>query len=323
MTSAIDTWLFNSPKQVLGAMATALRSLLRAEDVKTRSARARLEGRLVLSDAEARIWVEREMLSRSSPRVAGTAIKTVLEFIEADGEYVVASICRWLTSLISSPHTDAAQRVAAFLGRSPLVEDAALDPVASELVPSAIDRMRRGINKGEDSQLQRELLELLVRSDRVVPMPAEQVRMAYQVIRSRIADRSADQAQSPVDDGAAAVRDMGHLAGTLLSRGLTAAECRDLIGDFLLEIRDNNFGNRIVKVLLSMLIGLAHHDPDAVAWMEELFAEEDLAKVVKLAIARAIMQIDGDQIGGRASRLKDRVDCPPEVATYIVTRLRQ
>lgn len=323
MASAIDTWLFNSPKPVLSAMATVLRPLLRAEDVRTRGVRARLEGRLVLSDVEARGWVEREMLSRSSPRVAGTAIKTIFEFIEADAEQVSTPICRWLAGLISSPHTDATQRVAAFLGRSPFVGDAVLSPVASGLASSAIDRMQRGIQKREDSQLQRELLELLVRSDRLVPIPAEQVRAVYRVIQNRVAGQSADQTRRFLDDGAAAIRDMGHFAGTLLSRGLSAGEGRELIGNFLLEIDDKNFGNRIVKVILSMLIGLSHHDPDAAAWMEEIFGDERLAMVVKLAIARAIMQIDGDHIGGRASRLKDRVDCPPEVVTYIVPRLRQ
>jgi hypothetical protein len=177
--------------------------------------------------------------------------------------------------------------------------------------------------RSEDSPLVREMLELLVRVDGLAPMSAEQVRAIYQITRNRLADVSQRGDQEIVKDEGAAVRDMGHLSGTLISRRLTLTEGRMLLGEFLSAIDDARFGNKIVKVILSMLIGLAHRDSDAISWMEEVFGNEHLANVVQLAIARAMLQVDGNHIGGHAWRLKDRPDCPPEVATYIVTRLQQ
>ena len=320
--SALDTWLFSTPGPVLNEMTMRLRGLLQGKDVKTRGSRARLEGRRVQWDGEARAWIEQEMLHGSSPRVAGTAMKTVIDSLELDATPVNDSVCLWLIKLIASGHTDATQRLVAFLGKSKLVDEPAISSVGHELVPVAIKRMRSATEGGEDSQLSRELLQLLVRIDGLVPVSAEDVRAIYQIIRSRLADGPREGDTRIVKDEGAAVRDMGHLAGTLIGRRLNLFEGRKMLGEFLSEIHDANFGNRVIKVILSMLVGLSHRDSEAVPWMEELFGQEGLAGIVRLAIAKAILRIDGNQVGGRASRLKDRADCPPLVATYIITRLR-
>ena len=255
--------------------------------------------------------------------MAGTAIKTVIDNFESVDERVPDSICRWLVTLIGSTHTDAAQRLAAFLGKSDLIDEVTLSSIAPELAPAVTERMEIATQNREDSQLVRELLEVLVRLDGLVPMRADEVRTVYQMTRSRLTGASGVPNGQMIKDEGAAVRDMGHLTGTLISRRLSPAEGRALLGEFLSAIDDNRFGNNIVKVIFAILIGLAHRDAEAISWMEDLFGREDVANAVKLAIARAILQIDGHHIGGRASRLKDLPDCPPEVATYIITRLRQ
>jgi hypothetical protein len=116
---------------------------------------------------------------------------------------------------------------------------------------------------------------------------------------------------------------MGHLSGTLIAERLSAAEGRELLGEFLSAIAEGQFGTNIIKAITSTLNGLAHRDPEALAWMEELFSYSALSQTVRLAIAATFLHIDGDHLGGRASRLKDRADCPVEVATYVITRLRQ
>lgn len=320
--SALDAWLFSAPVAVLNELTPRLRSLLRGSDVKARGIRARLEGRLVLWDKEARNWIEKEVLHGSSPRVAGTAIKTVVDTLDRVDERLPESVCFWLVKLIGSTHTDASQRLAAFLGRSQLIDETTLSSIASNLAPIVIERMVTATQNDEDSQLTGELLELLVRLDGLVPMEAEAVRTVYQITRDRLANVSEVANRSVIKDEASAVRDMGRLMGTLINRRLSRAEGRSLLGEFLSAIDDARFGNKVVKVISSMLVGLAARDAATISWMEKLFAQESIANVIKLAIARAMLQIDGNNVGGRASQLKDRSDCPPEVATYIVTRLR-
>ena len=81
--SALDAWLFSTPSSVLSELAARMRGLLRARDVKARGTRARLEGKLVMSDEQARDWIEQEVLQGPSPRVAGTAVKTVIDTLDA------------------------------------------------------------------------------------------------------------------------------------------------------------------------------------------------------------------------------------------------
>lgn len=319
--SAVDAWLFSTPGSVLGELAIRLRSLLRARDVKTRGIRARLEGKLFMWDVQARDWIEREVLHGPSPRVAGTAVKTVIDMLETSGQRVTDSICYWLIKLLDGPHTDATQRLATFLGRSQLIDEVTLSSAAAHVTPRVIDRMLIATRNGEDSQVARELLELLVRLDNLSPLQADEVRTVCQITRNRL-NLPHEPDPHVMKDESAAVRDMGHLMGTLISRRLSAAEGRALLGEFLSAIDGIRFGNKFVKILSSILIGLAHRDAEAISWMENLFAQEDLSNLVRLAIAAALLQIDGHHVGGLASQLKDRPDCPPEVATYIVTRLR-
>ena len=321
--SALDAWLFHAPVSVLTELTPQFRGILRGHDARTRGTRARLEGRLVLWDEEARSWIAKEVLHGSSPRIAGTAIKTVIDTFERVGERVPGSICRWLVTLIYGSHTDAAQRLAALLGRSDLIDETTLSSTAAEVAPAVIERMQSAIHDHEDSQLLRELLEVLVRLDGLVPLQADEVRAVYQMTRGRLTDASKVSNDQIIKDEGAAVRDMGHLTGTLISRRLSPSEGRELLGEFLSSIDDDRFGNKIVKVIYGVLIGVGNRDPEAVAWMEDLFGGDGVANAVQLAIARAILQIDGHHVGGRASRLKDRPDCPPEVATYIITRLLQ
>ena len=71
----------------------------------------------------------------------------------------------------------------------------------------------------------------------------------------------------------------------------------------------------------SMLVGIEGRDPEALDWMEDIFGRPDTTLGVKLAIAEAFLFRDHWRPGGRASRLKDRKDCPPEVVTFIINRL--
>jgi hypothetical protein len=318
--SALDAWLFQTPRHILNELTGQFRLLLQAGDAETRRTRARLEGRLADEDESARTWIENEVLNGQSPRIAGTAVKTLADAVRISLETISPEIVDWLGKLLPTEHADAARRIAEILANEQDVDDASLLPTASSLMTVTLDRMRVACRLGQDSQLSRALLELLVRLDIVAPMTSEMVREVYSVVRSRLVN-VVDDSRLRASDAAAAVRDLGHLCGTLMSKRLSSEEVRDRIADALLTTDVDSLGKRVSKTVSSMLIGLGYRDPQTVAWMEDLFAKPN-ASVVKRAIAEAVLRLDGDHVGGRASALKDHPDCPQPVAAYILGRLR-
>src|SRR6266704_3474266 len=93
----------------------------------------------------------------------------------------------WLGTLLPTVHTDAARRIAKIFADKEEASDSNLLSVAPLLMPVTLRRMRLAFEVGEDSQLSRELLEVLVRLDMVAPAPPEVVREVYDLIRSRLA----------------------------------------------------------------------------------------------------------------------------------------
>lgn len=322
LNSALEAWLFQTPRHVLNELTEQFRLILQANDAETRKTRARLEGRLADEDENARSWIEEVVLRGQSSRIARTAMKTIAEGLRVDQQTVSSSMAAWLGTLLTTVHTEAARRICEILSDERYIDRQELLPIATVLIPIVIQRLRLAAQKGEDSQLSRELIEVLVELDLVSPMAPESVREVFGIVRSRI--EGPDPATNPrkVDDIAAAVRDLGHLIGTLMSKRLLASEVRERLAESLRTIDLERLGGRVTKAVSSMLIGMGFRDPDAIDWMEKLFRRTDYGPLTKLAIAEALLLVDGDHVGGRASGLKDLLDCPPIVAAYIVGRLR-
>jgi hypothetical protein len=321
--SAVDAWLFQTPRHVVNEMTEQFRMLLQGISAETRRTRARLEGRIADVDEKARDWIKREVLQEPSPRVAGTAIKTIADAADRDATELSHDMVAWLTTLLPTPHTDAAQRIARLLSDQRYVSDETLISATSNIVSTVLNRMRLAIEQCEDSQLARQLLDLLIRTDRIMPLTPEQVRVIYTLTRSRLSETLIDDSKRRAEDQAAGLRDLAHLTGTLMAQRLTAAEVRGLLEELFSSVDPGRFGRKVGKAVSAMLIGLAHRDPQAINWMEDIFGRPAVSVSVRLAVAIALLQLDGNHIGGRASRLKDRPDCPPNVATYIINRLHE
>jgi hypothetical protein len=122
-------------------------------------------------------------------------------------------------------------------------------------------------------------------------------------------------------DTASAVNSIATLCGTLMARCLPSDEVRQRIGSLLAGFDPGAVANKTVRSVASMLVGIQGRDPEALDWMEGIFGRDDTALGVQLAIAEAFLVNDHRYPGGRASRLKDRKDCPPEVVTYTINRL--
>jgi hypothetical protein len=278
--------------------------------------RARLEGCRAESDADARAWVTAQVLGGLSPRVAGTAVKAIADVVAKAGRPVDRPLAEWLTSLVATQHTDAAARVLRLIYTVEVVDDESFASIAPQLVPALMSRLDRAVDRLEDTQLIQAILECFIRADRLCPVEPDVVRQVYEsLVRSFV--------RAPTTgthfDTASAVNNIATLCGTLMARRLPSDEVRQRIGSLLAGF--DPVANKTVQSVHSMLVGIEGRDPEALDWMEDIFGRADTTLGVKLAIAEAFVFHDHRHPGGRASRLKDRIDCPPEVVTYIINRL--
>jgi len=269
-----------------------------------------LEGRLAESDVEARRWVQRQVVAGTSPSVAGTVSGT---FADTHPDGLPWSMAAWVGTLLRTPHTDAAARLVQLLLRTPLRDTESLE----EMTRTAVDRMIVAADQHEDSGLHRSLLNLVVELDKVRPMGESGVLAVYGTVRSRLLDPG----QASNDRGAA-LRDLSTLSGTLMAEHLDTETVRNLIGDVLIDAKLAGLGKKLILKVTSLLFSILRRDPDAPTWLLSVFAIAETALEVKLAIAEALLQFEGNMPGGYAGALKERPDCPPEVAALIVRKLQ-
>lgn len=312
--SMLRAWV-HAPTPVLAALADRLRPLLTEGDSRHLQTRARLEGRLAERDPQARQWLANALLHGASSTVAGTAIKTVRGCIAVYGP----ELTHWMVTLLDSPHTDAVMRVTTILGDRDPVDDAALTAVAATLPQTAIRRMRVAVRKEEDSNLIRQLLLLIIRVDELTALGRDIAEEVYAVTRARLAPEPAATESAGYS---AALRDISLLCGSLLPGRFTKREIRELLTELLTAIGAAALGRKITDALAALLTGLGRRDPGALDWLEDLFVRQDLAPGPKRAIAKAVLNLDGAERGGRAARLRTLPGCPPEVATFILNALR-
>ncbi|HEY1570369.1 MAG TPA: hypothetical protein VGG05_03435 [Pseudonocardiaceae bacterium] len=309
---AVLQTIFHYPLHLLTQLAGQLRRTI--DMVKPRSnspaaeklrIRGRLEGRLAETDAVARDWITRQVVSGVSPSVAGTVVKTIVDEHQ-DG--LPESMFSWVATLLRTRHTDAAQRLTALLLERP-------DNVS---VDAVIDRMQAAGDNREDSMLSRSLLELVVQIDEIRPLTESDVRRICGIVRSRVVRPDAS-----ASDRSAAVRDLSSLAGRVMPRRLEPGVSRDLIGGVLTGFTPGQLGSKLGVRVTSMLLSFLRRDPDAPTWLISIFSRPATDLAVKFAIADAFLLYEHNKPGGYASALKDRADCPPEVATLIVPRLKE
>lgn len=306
-----------TPLHALASLAADIRELVNAIKPRANSPateklriRARLEGRLAESDADARLWIQQQIVAGTSPSVAGTVVKTLAD-THPNGP--PGSMAAWMVTLLHTPHTDAAERLTQLLIAAPALDTESLGP----LIHTAIDRMRAAADNHEDSRLHRSLLNLVIKLDKAQPTSEPEVRAIYEIVRSRLASSDSSPSDRP-----AALRDLSTLSGALMARHTDSGTVRDLIGDVLTGPRAAHLGKKLTGSVASLLFSILGRDPDAPTWLTSIFGALGTPLDIKLAIAKALLQFEGNKPGGYASALKDRPDCPAEVTTLIVPRLQ-
>ena len=314
--SAADAWVYQSPVTVLRDLTPSLRTLLESFDTETLAARARLEGRLLLTDPSSPSWLRTRIVEGQSLAVARTAAKAVADCVRVRGSETPGWLTEWLSTLLMTVHASASQRIAEVLSDSTLISDRDFSRVSDGVASLAGDRLVRSLRQGEDSQVVKALLDCLIRADRYSTIDPSIVREASSLLVERITGPEGSAASVAAD-----IRRMALLCGTLMARMLPAAEIRSRLEPLLVGVNPGRVPNSTVKGLSAMLFGVINRDPGAQEWLESTFERPDVSAKIKLAIAQAFVVKDHGRGGGRASRLRQRPNCPPEVASYLVNNL--
>ena len=309
---AVHAWLVQSPRPVLDALAVELRTMLSSPDSDTQQTRAGLEGRLSDTDLYARNWVEQVVLEGSRPRVAGAALRSIEEAAAGGSVRIDMQMARWLSGLLSTPHVDACMRVARLLHDPVRIADNSFRPITSLVADSAMKRLRLEVLGNGQDQLIRALLETVIRAMREGAGDPALVRDVWDLTASRVLTPGADPAGR-----SAALRDLAHISGTLLPGLLSPLEGQTRIRRVLQELELDPPRSKSLKAVRSMIIGWSHRDPEALDVLDDVFTVEGVSPHVQMMIAEAMVQRDL----GRAARLKDRAECPPEVVTFLLTKL--
>jgi hypothetical protein len=289
----------------------------KSDAVKILKARARLEGRLAETTEDAREWVEQQVVRKASSSVASTVVKTVAD---AYPEGLPPETTKWLAELLQTPHNDAAERLATMLGDAAEIFGRSQPEVARAVIDAAVKRMRIALNSGESSGLHRALLDLVIRIDHQYAVDESVVWEIYRIIRSRL--RAGGRAGTePSSYYPAAMRDLGSLSGTLMADRLAPATVREMLGELLLAFDAERAGTKIGTAVESLLVSVTRRDPEAPNWLVGLFETDGAPLTIQMAIAGALLKLEGRQPGGRAEALKNSPHCPAEVVNLVVNTL--
>jgi hypothetical protein len=322
LDSLLDAWLYRTPPHARKEIAPELRHLLAAPDAETRQRRARLEAVLAIDDASSREWIKDQLLQGPSSQVASTAVISFGRAVE--GMELGRPVLAWLISLMPCKYTEATRAVAALIEDEDRFSEGTLRSEMPQLVPVAIARLSSAINGDESSLTIRALLELLARANRVSPMSADLIDDIFELIRRRLEPPPADISQVRRSDQFAAITDLRIFVGQIMAGRLPIQETFRRVGEVLLTLTDSQVRNNARDTLVNLLKSLGHDDlPSTCTWMRTLFLSTRIAVGVQLAIAQAMVELDGAEPGGRAAALENEANCPVQVTTYLQKHIRQ
>ena len=302
-------------------MAADLRRLMSGTDAGTLQRRARLEAEAAVRDSSSRDWITAQVLRGQSPQVASTAVTSFGR--AASGAQLDGGILEWLTRLLPSKHMEAARSVAAQIKDERLFGDNVLRS-ATAIVPVAVARLRIATEKAEASLLIRTLVELLVRIHRASPLPLGVINEVFELICLRLEPSPGTVPKEKRSDQFAAVTDLRILVGQVMAQYLPDHEVRSKLGEVLLKLQDDQVQSNVRGTLVVLLKGLGHDDlPNTCTWMRDIFSTPGVAAGLQLAIAEAVLDLDGAEPGGRAAALEQESNCPIAVATYLQKHIKR
>jgi hypothetical protein len=313
LSTAVDAWLFRTTSHVLDELTPQLRTILQSPDPDVQQTRARLEGRRAGYDAEARTWIDRQLLHGLSPRIASTAVKTIADVLRVASAPMDPAIATWMAGLLETRHLDACRGMLALLGDDQRTDPDTYEGLAAELVPVLSRRFEEAVRTEADAQLSQALLDCLIRADRTEPVPADVVRSIFNALQKTVVSGG---------NRSTTVRILTNFCGTLMAGRFTHDEVHERIGALLTTFDPGTVAKKTVRSVASLLGGVARRDPSGPSWLEELFWRPETPPGSRLAIAEALLSLDNHRASSRAVELTQRPDCPPDVIAFVLPRLR-
>ena len=138
-----------------------------------------------------------------------------------------------------------------------------VSPFAADLERIVVARLRAAADSGEDSNLSRELLELLIRLDDHAPLDGPTVLVVYDTVRARLPLDLDQLSTGTTSDHSAAFRDLTTLSGTLMARHLSGEQVRGLFTGLLRSLDPAHLGKKIGSTARALVRSMAGHRPRA------------------------------------------------------------
>ncbi|WP_061292122.1 hypothetical protein [Herbidospora cretacea] len=314
-----QAWAEHAPPEILGTLRTDLRALLPGRDSDTMEVRARLEGRLATADPRARAWLTRAVLRGPSPKVAGTGALTLSGAVGSVPERLVT----WVFALLFGPHGDATKNIAKILADPERVGRDDFRRVAGHRT-RILARIEDSVGRGEEATVLRELVEVLIRADRVHGLDQDQVLRVYALARDRIVVPPRRLTDDEITQLSTGIATLAAITGALLPGRVPRERIRELASEFLTGVDLDRIGTKIRKVAESLLVGIGQRDPLAVGWLVDgLFGHPGLGAGARMAVANAVVALDKTEQGVMVVALLNHPVCPPEVARVLLRDLRR
>jgi hypothetical protein len=311
-----------------GSVTAALEGTIRPLITGGRSAarRGRLDAILALYDVGRRYLVERDMERTSPAAQARYAILTVERRLNS-GMQPQPDLASWLASLLKAPHTDAVRRVAVLLSQRDLLAARATWPY-QEVLTYSLERLETALANGEDAQLMKALVKLFLDSadagelDEDLALRAIELLMQFVQANDPSLSRPGDVARpksfSPALR-AAVYRSLTDLLAVASRRSLSRTNAQELTLALLQSVDAGDIGGRAWQDLRELLSAVGERDPSLIDNLERTWPRD--WRWNQVAVAEAVLRLDGRSSGGRAHRLVQRADCIDSVRRHVIRLL--
>ena len=324
LETVIDVILGVASGSVTAALEGTMRSLITGGRSAARL--GRLDAILALYDIGHRHLVERDMERTSPAAQARSAILTVERRLNA-GMSPQPDLASWLASLLETPHTDAVRRVAVLLSQRDLLDARPTWPY-QEVLSYSLERLETALANGEDAQLMKALVKLFLDSadagelSEVLALQAIGLLMQFVQANGPDHSRPGDVAYgtsfSPVLR-AAVYRSLTDLLAVASRGSLSRANAEEYALTLLQSVDTGDIGGRAWQDLRELLCAIGDRDPSLIDSLERAWPRD--WRWNQVAVAEAVLRLDGRSSGGRAHRLVQRSDCIDSVRRHILRLL--
>ncbi|MDX3849589.1 toll/interleukin-1 receptor domain-containing protein [Streptomyces sp. AK02-01A] len=311
LQSSFDGFLSLLSRRQVAEMKEELRVLC-SDKAVDRVRRARLEGTIALCSAEARDWVESELLTGHGTKVVSAAARAVVEALpELAAAEPHSDAIPWLFGLLASPHSNAVRMVA-----RGLAETAPLVPLPGRHGVTVSGHLVTWAQRDADAQVQSALLDLLIAVDQSSELDARVARSVvatyFDIVIDGLGPDSAPKRRAQLP---ALFLLYTKAVAAVGLRHLSHDQVTELVTEVVTRVDSGRIGGRSRRSLASLLETAGLRYPQVLSTLERLWTTTSSDN--KYAIAECFARVETGTPGHRSLALARRPDCPPEAANHI------